>query len=304
MSDIENPVQNNPRKKSDLLYFIVILVLLISNGFFAYKFYTMRKEKVFVEVELKDTNQEKENLEKDYTDMLAQYEALQTDNKQISTELEQEKMKIKEMLDEIKNLKNANYYQISQYKKELGTLREIMRSYIVQIDSLNTRNKLLAEENKQVKTDYQKVKNEKDVLTQKTEDLSQKVDVASTLRAININPLPINDKGKEQVKARKVTKIKVCFTLTENAIAKNGSRLVYVRIARPDKEILPNTENDMFDFEGNQILYTARREIDYQNKDVDMCIYWANNGDLQEGVYTIDIFSEGKQIGTATFALK
>ena len=304
MSEIENQIKNSPRKKSDLLYFIVILVLLISNGFFAYKFYTMRKEKVFVEVELKDTNQEKENLEKDYTDMLAQYEALQTDNKEISTELEQEKMKIKEMLDEIKNLKNANYYQISQYKKELGTLREIMRSYIVQIDSLNTRNKLLAEENKQVKTDYQKVKNEKDVLTQKTEDLSQKVDAASTLRAININPLPINDKGKEQVKARKVTKIKVCFTLTENAIAKNGSRLVYVRIARPDKEILPNTANDMFEFEGNEILYTARREIDYQNKDVDMCIYWANNGDLQEGVYTVDIFSEGKQIGTATFALK
>ena len=304
MSEIDKQIQSPTRKKSDLIYFIVILILLISNGFFAYKFYTMRKEKVFVEVELKDTNNEKESLEREYTDMLAQYEALQTDNKQISGELEQEKMKIKEMLDEIKKLKNANYYQINQYKKELGTLREIMRSYIVQIDSLNTRNKLLAEENKQVKTDYQKVKNEKDVLTQKTEDLSQKVDVASALRAININPLPVNEKGKEQTKARKVTKIKVCFTLTENAIAKNGTRLVYLRIARPDKEILPNAENDMFSYEGEQILYSARREIDYQNKDVDMCIFWANNGDLPEGVYTVDIFSEGKHIGTATFALK
>ncbi len=303
MSETVNQ-NTSSRKKSDLIYFLVIVLLLASNGFFAYKFYTMRKEKVFVEVELKDTNNEKANLEKEYTDMLAQYESLQTDNKQISGELEQEKMKIKEMLDEIKNLKNANYYQINQYKKELGTLREIMRSYIVQIDSLNTRNKLLAEENKQVKTDFQKVKSEKDVLTQKTEDLSQKVDVASALRAINISPLPVNEKGKEQTKARKVTKIKVCFTLTENAIAKNGTRLVYIRIARPDKEILPNTENDMFDFEGNQILYSARREIDYENKDVDMCIFWANNGDLPEGVYTVDIFSEGKHIGTATFALK
>lgn len=303
MSETVNQ-NTSSRKKSDLIYFLVIVLLLASNGFFAYKFYTMRKEKVFVEVELKDTNNEKANLEKEYTDMLAQYESLQTDNKQISGELEQEKLKIKEMLDEIKNLKNANYYQINQYKKELGTLREIMRSYIVQIDSLNTRNKLLAEENKQVKTDFQKVKNEKDVLTQKTEDLSQKVDVASALRAINISPLPVNEKGKEQTKARKVTKIKVCFTLTENAIAKNGTRLVYIRIARPDKEILPNTENDMFDFEGNQILYSARREIDYENKDVDMCIFWANNGDLPEGVYTVDIFSEGKHIGTATFALK
>jgi len=264
----------------------------------------MRKEKVYVEVELKDTNNEKENLEKEYTDMLSQYETIKTDNKKISGELEQEKSKIKEMLVEIKGLKNTNAYQIGQYKKELGTLREIMRSYIVQIDSLNTRNKILSEENKKVKTDYQQVKSEKDVLVQKTDDLSQKVDVASTLRAIDITPLPINDKGKEVTRARKLTKVKVCFTLTENAIAKSGNRFVYIRIARPDKEILPNTDGDMFDFEGQKIMYSARREIDYENKDVDMCIYWANAGELTDGVYTVDVFSEGKHIGTATFALK
>jgi hypothetical protein len=259
---------------------------------------------VFVEVELKDTGAEKANLEKEYADMLAQYESLQTNNTKISGELEQEKQKIKEMLDEIKNLKSANYYQISQYKKELGTLREIMRSYIVQIDSLNTRNKLLAEENKQVKTDFQKVKSEKENLQLKTDDLSQKVDVASALRAINIIPLPVNDKAKEVTKAKKVSKVRVCFTLTENAIAKPGNRWVYIRIAKPDKEILPNTEGGMFDFGGEQILYSARREIDYENKDVDMCIYWSKTGDLPEGVYTVDVFSEGKHIGTATFALK
>lgn len=303
MSEQINTTQPK-RRKIDLIYFLVILLLLVSNVFFVYKFYTMRKEKVYVEVELKDTNTEKESLEREYTDMLSQYEALQTDNKQISGELEQEKMKIKEMLDEIKGLKNANYYQISQYKKELGTLREIMRSYIVQIDSLNTRNKLLSEENKQVKTDFQKVKNEKDNLQIKAEDLTQKVDVASALRAINISPLPVNDKAKEVTKARKVTKIKVCFTLTENAIAKSGNRVVYLRIARPDKEILPNTDGAMFEYNNEQILYSARREIDYENKDVDMCIYWANTGELSEGVYTVDIFSEGKHIGTATFALK
>jgi len=179
-----------------------------------------------------------------------------------------------------------------------------MRSYIVQIDSLNTRNKLLVDENKQVKTDFQNVKIEKDVLQQKTDDLSQKVDIASALRAINIVPLPINNKAKEVTKAKKVNKIKVCFTLTENAIAKPGNRIIYMRIARPDKEILPNPDSEMFDFEEKQILYSARREIDYENKDVDMCIYWANTDKLTEGVYTVDLFSEGKLIGTATFALK
>lgn len=295
---------NRPRKKSNLIYFAVILLLLASNGFFAFKFYTIRKEKVFVEVELKDTNTEKASLEKEYTEMLAQYESLQTDNKQISEQLEQEKMKIKEMLDEIKKIKSNNFYQINQYKKELNTLREIMRSYIVQIDSLNTRNKILAEENKQVKTDYNKVKTEKDILAQKTEDLTQKVDVASTLRAISISPLPVNDKAKEVYKSKKVTKIKTCFTLSENSIAKPGNRVIFLRIARPDKEILPNSENEFFEYNCEQIMYSAKREIDYQNKDIEMCIYWANNGQLTGGIYTVDLFSDGKHIGTSTFSLK
>lgn len=301
---MENEINYNSKSKVLLLMLITIILLLLSNIFFIYKFYTMRKEKVFVQVELKDTQNEKTQIEEQLKDMLNQYNTLKTDNSKISAELEQEKNKIKELLDEIKNIKSANAYQINQYKKELGTLREIMRSYIVQIDSLNTRNKLLTEENRKVKTDYQKVVTEKEDLTQKKQELEQKVDIASTLRAINIASIAVNDKAKEVTRAKRTTKIRVCFTLTENAIVKPGNRFVYIRIARPNKEILPNPEGEMFTYLGDTILYSAKREIDYQNKDVEMCIYWTNNGSLSEGVYNVDIFCDGKQIGSDTFLLK
>lgn len=301
---MESEVQNSPKSKASLLMLITIVLLLLSNIFFIYKFYTMRKEKVFVQVELKDTENEKSQIEEQLKDMLNQYNTLKTDNSKISAELDQEKNKIKELLDEIKNIKSANAYQINQYKKELGTLREIMRSYIVQIDSLNTRNKLLTEENRKVKTDFQKVVTEKEDLTQKKQELEQKVDIASTLRAINIASIAVNDKAKEVTRAKRASKIRVCFTLTENAIVKSGNRFVYIRIARPNKEILPNPDGELFKFMDNTILYTAKREIDYQNKDVDMCIYWSNDGSLTEGVYNVDIFCDGKQIGSDTFMLK
>lgn len=292
------------RKKSDLLYFAVIIVLLISNGFFAYKFFTMRKDKYHVEVELKEKSDEKEKLQGELETLLADYDNLQTDNKQISSELEAEKEKIKQMLEEIKTIKSANAYQISQYKKELNVLREIMRSYIVQIDSLNTRNLILAEENKKVKTDYHTIKSEKDLLEQKAETLSTKVSVAETLRAMNIITTGINDKGKDVNKSKRADKIKVCFTLAENAVAPAGNRTVYLRIARPDKIILTNPENAFFTFDGQDIMYSARRDIDYQNQDIDMCIYWNNDGTLISGVYTVDIYCDGRRIGNATFALK
>jgi len=301
---MENEINNHPKSKASLLMLITIILLLLSNIFFIYKFYTMRKEKVYVQVELKNTENEKQQIEEQLKDMLNQYNTLKTDNSKISAELEQEKNKIKELLEEIKNIKSVNAYQINQYKKELGTLREIMRSYIVQIDSLNTRNKLLTEENRKVKTDYQKVVTEKEDLTIKNQELEQKVDVASTLRAINITSVAVNDKAKEVSKAKRATKIRVCFTLTENAIVKPGNRFVYIRIARPNKEILPNPDEELFSFMGTSILYSAKREIDYQNKDVDMCIYWTNDGSLIKGVYNVDIFCDGKQIGSDTFMLK
>ncbi len=264
----------------------------------------MRKEKVYVQVELKDTESEKTQIENQLNDMLTQYNTLKTDNKKISSELEQEKQKIKDLLDEIKNIKSANAYQINQYKKELGTLREIMRSYIVQIDSLNTRNKILTEENRKVKTDFQQVVTEKEKLNEKTQELSQKVDIASTLRAINISSVAVNDRAKEITKAKHASKLKICFTITQNAIVNAGNRLVYIRIARPNKEILKNPDNELFDFMNDKIMYSAKREIDYENKDVDMCIYWNNDGSLDKGVYNVEIYCDGKEIGTDTFMLK
>ena len=264
----------------------------------------MRKDKVHVEVELKEKDTEKEKIQNELETLLADYNTLQTDNKQISSELEAEKERIITMLEEIKQIKSANYYQISQYKKEMGTLREIMRSYIIQIDSLNTRNLLLAEENYKVKQDYHTIKTEKDEIEQKAETLSTKVSLAETLRAMNITVIGLNDKGKENNKTKKADKIKVCFTLAENAIAKPGNRIIYIRISRPDKLVLTNPENDMFSYEGENIMYSARREIDYQNQDIDMCIYWANNGMLLSGVYKVDLYSDGRFIGSASFALK
>lgn len=300
-TDIE---QKPKRSKFSLLILLTIFLLLASNIFFIYKFYTMRKEKVYVQVELKDTENEKVQIENQLSDMLNQYNTLKTDNTKISSELDQEKQKIKDLLDEVKNIKSANVYQINQYKKELGTLRDIMRSYIVQIDSLNTRNKILTAENRKVKTDFQQVVTEKEELNQKTQELSQKVDIASTLRAVNIASVAVNDKAKEVTKAKRASKIKICFTITQNSIVNAGNRLIYIRIARPNKEILNNPEKELFDYMNDKIMYSAKREIDYENKDVDMCIYWTNDGSLDKGVYNVDIFGDGKLIGSDTFMLK
>jgi myosin heavy subunit len=300
----ETTIYQTKQRKNDIWYILAVILLLLTNAFFAWKYFTMKKEKVLVEVKVKETTNEKQQVEDQLKDLLAEYETLKTNNSRINTELEEEKAKIRDMLEELKTVKANNWYQIQQYKKELNTLREIMRSYIVQIDSLNTRNQILRNENQQIKTDFKTAVDKNQELTDKNKELKTQVDIASTIKAFNIVATGINDKGKEVPKAKKLTKLRVCFTLSENSIAPSGAKWVYIRIAGPDQVVLTDSPDNLFAYNNDKIVYTEKREVNYQNQNVDMCIYWNKTLELLPGAYTVDIFTDGKLIGTGNMALK
>ncbi len=288
------------------LLIVLIILLLIGNIILGWLYYQETQESHTVYIKLKDTNAEKEYIQKQLDDMTEGYNALKTDNDTLNQKIEEQKEKIEQIKEELKHNKNVSYYQISQYKKELETMRKIMKSYIVQIDSLNTLNQNLIAENTHVKTSYNKEKNKNQELSKQNEDLSQKVDVAKEIRVFNLKVLGLNKKGKPNTKAKKIKKIQVCFTLGENKVVSPGTKTVYLRIARPDGSIISSSEYDLFDYQGNKIVYTDKREVEYNNEDTDMCVYWINKtGEvLTPGTYYADIFVGGKNIGTTTFKLK
>lgn len=290
--------------KSKLIFIAIIVLLLITNSITAWLYYQETQISKTLVVKVEDTNNEKNQIEDELNSLLAQYDELQTTNDTINAKLASEQERIKSLMEEIKNVKSASAYQIAQYKKELTTLREIMKSFVTQIDSLNIRNQVLTAENIKVKTEFVKAKDVNSQLTKTNEDLSSKVSRGSVIKVSNLVPLPINKRGKEVTKASKVEKIQVCFNLLENDLAPAGARNVYLRIARPDELVLADSENNTFDFQGGKIVYSAKREIDYQNKTVEMCIFWANKEELIPGKYLVDIFIDGNQIASSSFELK
>lgn len=300
----DNSEVKHPRKWMMLVYQLTIVILLGAVGLLSYKLY--HQKVIYREiVKIQDnTRLEKELITKDLNDLLQQYETLKTNNKNVNSELQKEREKIQKMIDEVNNLKSTNYYQIKQYKEEIETLKKVMRNYVVQIDSLNTVNIGLKAENFKVKKDIEKEKTTNKELVVKNEELSTKVDIAAVLKAQNIEPTPLNKRGKTVSKAKKVVKFKICFTVLENDLAKSGSRDIYLRIARPDGLVLATSEQDLFKFGNEQIVFSAKRQLDYENKNADLCIFWDNNQDLIPGTYTIDIFADGNLIGTNKFTLK
>jgi len=298
--EIKEPKNQGPESKTPLILLILIVVLVIIIGVMGYKLYVDSKE-------LKRTNEanmllkeEKVELEGKLNELIVEYDSLMTENDSINALLVSEQEKIRRLL----KYRASDATKIKMYKSELETLRKVMRSYIVQIDSLNTRNLELTAENIRVRTRLREVESDKDALSKRAEELSSQVQMASVLNAKNVVAYPMNNKSKPKDKINKVEKIKVCFTIRENNVAQPGTKDIYMRIIRPDDVVLASDMNDLFEYNGEQIVYTAVRELEYENSDIDMCIFWDKTETLIPGVYTTLLYAEGYEIGHTTFALK
>jgi hypothetical protein len=165
-------------------------------------------------------------------------------------------------------------------------------------------NQELVAENILVKNEIKAAKSQNVELSEQNKNLSGKVEMASALGTKELRAYPINKRGKENNKINKIQKIKVTFTLKENVLAQAGERDIYVRIAGPDDYILAKSEQDLFEFEGQQIVYSAKRPVNYTNDDLEVTIFWDNNGALITGTYEVYIFADGNEIGDTQFIIQ
>lgn len=285
------------QKKTGLILTILVIALSVALGLMFLQYNKLKTDNTIVQEALED---QKESLSNELKDMMSEYEGLKSENDSINNQIEKQQDRIKKLL----SINANNLEKIKLYKKELATLREVMRSYIVQIDSLNVRNQMLVTEKEEVTNALAEARKSNENLSKEKEDLNSKVQVASVLSAKSINVEPLNRRGKETDKAAKVTKIKTCFTVRENPLVPAGEKTVFLRITRPDELILATSEQDVFNYEGKQIVFSAKRDVTYENKDVDLCIFWDNTGELINGEYNVDLFTEGHLIGSGTFILR
>jgi hypothetical protein len=244
-------------------------------------------------------NQERDSLANELRQMIVAYDTLKTDNESLKAEIEIQKQKIIKILSE----NASNIQQIRKFKAEISTMRDIMKSYIVQIDSLNTRNKILITENTEIKQKITAVQTVNTELEKVKEELTEKVEVASVIQAKNISAGAVNKKNKETSRLNYMEKLRVGFTLRENPIAQAGKKQIYMRVIRPDSLVISTSSDNLFEYNGNQIIYSATRAIDYMNQDIDVTIWLDNTGDFVVGNYGAEIYLDGVIIGKTTFML-
>jgi hypothetical protein len=290
------PVEQ-PKKKSAPIAMIFTTVILAAALIFLVVMYFDQKNKM-VEIETVLT-QEKDSLANELRLMVHGYDTMKTDNDTLMSNLQREKKRIQQLL----NLNASNVQLVKKYRAEIGTMREIMKGYIVQIDSLNTLNQQLVAENTGIKQQISEVQNTNVELTKAKEELTSKVSVAAVIQAKDINAVTLNKKRKETNRLAVIDKLRICFTLRENPIAAPGEKEVFMRVIRPDSLVITTSPDNLFDFNGNKLVYSASRLVDYMNQDIEMCIFLDNTGDFIVGTYSVELYLENNIIGRTTFAL-
>ncbi|MFV0377166.1 MAG: hypothetical protein ACK5JD_07680 [Mangrovibacterium sp.] len=305
MTDIQQPQGKFSLGKSDKERrnnIIVILLSVILIVFIVLFFMQRGEHRQMVD----SLTSEKDNIQQELNAMVQHYDSLKTDNDTLNQALFVAQTKVKDLLLEVNQVKRASYEQISKYQEEMGSLRRIMRNYIVQVDSLNRRNQELMAENEQVKQEYMAAETRAQNLEQEKKQLSQKVERAAQLEAIGLQVTAVNRKGREVTSRSKAEQLMVSFTLSKNITAKRGSKNIYLRILRPDQVLLVKSKNDLFQFEDLKIPFSAMREVTYEGNELPVNIYWDNAGaePFMSGGYTVDIFADGNNIGTTNFSFK
>lgn len=299
--DIEKKEKKEINKLTLLIMAVVVLVLIVAGGGY-YIFH--QKEQMDDLVQQYDLD--KESLEDEFNELSLQYEGYKFNvgSDSLVSLLSTEQAKVQRLQEELRTVKASNVRRINELKKELTILRKVMRNYVVQIDSLNAANKQLREENTRVEKKYQQASSNASKLAKEKEKLNERVTLASKLDATAISVQPVNTRGKAAKKIKQMDQLIINFTLAKNITAPVGEKTIYVRIMKPDDDILVKSRADVFAYEGKEINYSIKRIVEYDGEENPVIMYWKIEEFLSPGEYRVDIFADGNQIGRKSFRLE
>ena len=280
----------------------LIVVILALLGGLAYLFMNLQEQKQVNEDMQELARLDKQEMENEYERFALQYSEMKTkiNNDSIIEQLTQEQMRTQQLLEELKKTKAEDAREITRLKKELATVRAVLRDYVMQIDSLNRQNERLKAENTQVKEQLAERNTQIAGLSNEKASLSEKVAIAAQLDATNIQLRALKKNNKDVKKIKDCVSMQTSFTITRNVTASNGTRTVYVRIQNPGG----NTLNDggTFTYENRNLQYTMKKNIEYTGEETSLTLFWQVTQALEAGDYRVSIFVDGNMIGSKTFS--
>ena len=292
----EEKSENEAVKKTLKGYQIIVVLLAIILAGLSVLYFNLNRQQ---QEEYQMLEVERNNIQGELTNMISEYDSLKFESDSIAATLNEATRTI----EQLKNERRLNYNTIKKYQKEVGTLRAVMKNYLRQIDSLNTINKKLSGENVNLRQEISSLNLRADKAEEQAKEFQNKVKQGSILHARDITLVALNANDKVISRVSKAAKLRVDFTIGANELAKAGNRPIYLCITSPDGYLLSTDATPTFVYQGVKKGYSESREVDYQNEDVDVSIFYKGSAFIP-GTYKIELYMDGNKVGAAEIAMK
>ncbi len=300
-SDFEDYNDGQPTPDNSIRgYRIVISILVVILTAMSVLYFNIHRQQV-ADYDLLTVD--RDSIQSNLMDLIEDFDELEIQNDSLKISMEIERHRADSIINQLKRERSFNYTKLKQYEKEVGTLRTIMRGYLQQIDSLNTLNKQLINENVSYRKQISTVELRAEIAEEQAQELQNKVRQGSVLKATGISMAILNSRDREVSRIRNADRLRVDFMLAANDLTAPGNKEVFVRIISPDGYVLATDALPTFEYEGERVTYSASREVEYQNQDLNVSIYYSGEG-FTAGIYKIELYTEGYIIGVSQVEFK
>lgn len=299
----EDPIARIEREKAEKKKgnsFTVVALSIIAVGLgvalaiVGTRDYKMVKE---LEADKADLTERIGQLQEDFANLSSDYDF-------INSQLDSSREEVAVLVSRIKTTEATNRAKMREYEKELGTLRSIMRNYLVQIDSLNQQNQKLSAELTTTRKNLAEATGKNQELEAENKEYKAKVATGSVVKARGIVCKAYNSSDKVTDRSSRVRRLAVELSLVENDLAKRGPMTIYLRVKDPEGNLLLDGTNASFTFAGEAVAATASREVDYEGQEVDMIIYVNDIPQYVKGVYVAEVYSDSGLLGETELVLR
>ncbi|HJC17033.1 hypothetical protein [uncultured Alistipes sp.] len=281
-------------------YRIVIIILSVILVAISALYFSIHRQQMLDNELLRA---DRDSIQNDLGRLMEDYDNLHITNDSISASLDIERGRADSLMNQLRKERRWSLAKIKQYEKEVGTLRTVMRGYLHQIDSLNSLNKKLISENISYRKEISSATLRAEMAEEKAAELDNKVRAGAVIKARGIRLTGLNARNNEVSRIRNAERVRVDFVLTANELTTPGNKAVYMRLTSPDGYVLTTEAMPTFEFEGERLSYSAMREVDYQNQDLEVGIYFDSSG-FPAGTYLVQLYCDGYQIGSAEIAMR
>lgn len=285
---------------------IISIIAVMAVGIAALLFLNLHQKKQMDAI-VEQMEYEKSELEDEYEDLALQfdgYQQMDIKNDSLQERLAQEQQRVQDLLEELRITKVTNARRIAELKKELATVRAVMKGYVRQIDSLNATNQRLTVENQQYRQENQQVKQQNTQLATMNTKLTETVSRASMLEVSTCTMVTLNKHDHKTRLVSQIRKLQFNYTIAKNITCEPGLKMLYVRLIDPNGNLLGEENNLLFHFENEDIPYSVAQEFEYAGEEYQGTIYWPLADEPQTGLYNADFFADGNLIGSIPFSIK